>query len=238
MTGTRRSFGPFALGLTLALGVLAGPACKRDSEQAAGAEHRALRTDQELLVAPVLDAHPWVIALVTEISITRPEGADARLEGRLHHQGLRHPEPIIEGESREALERALAAYEGKFPRDPAIVPVWEADPFGPDERVRWRLYFADRGRGFVLDDQARATLQRHDHGPSVHLHLGQAQRERLHALTREIETHRLAVALDGEALMLPVVMEPIPSGEIQLLTRTSEDPEQTAPALLARLTGS
>jgi hypothetical protein len=37
--------------------------------------------------------------------------------------------------------------------------------------------------------------------------------------------------------MLPVVMEAILDGELQLLTRTREDPELTAPALLARLRG-
>jgi hypothetical protein len=208
--------------------------CKREDDEAAIERHAIAA---ELLVAPVVDADPWVIAFLTEISITRPPGADARLEGRSGPEGLRHPEPIIEGETREALERALAAYEAKRPRSPEILPVWEFEPFGPGERVVWRLHFADRSRGFVVDDQARAGIVRHDHGPSVHVWLGEAQRKIFQALTLELVGGRLAVAVDGELVMLPMVMEPIVDGQLQLLTRTREDPEVTAPALLDRLRG-
>lgn len=208
--------------------------CKRDDGKAAIERHAIAA---EVLVAPVVDHDPWVIALLTEISITRPPGADARLEGRNGPAGLRHGEPVIEGETREALERALAAYEAKRPRSPELVPVWEFEPFGPGERVAWRLHFVDRSRGFWLDEQAHAGIVRHDHGPSVHIWLGEAQRERLFALTQELVGGRLAITIDGELAMLPMVMEPIPSGEIQLLTRLREDPEVTAPALLDRLRG-
>jgi hypothetical protein len=209
--------------------------CKSEHDDQAAAERHAIAA--ELLVAPVIDDHPWVIALLTEISITRPPGADARLEGRNGPEGLRHPEPIIEGESREALEQALAAYEAKRPRSPELWPVWESEPFGPGERVKWRLHFVDRSRGFVVDDQARAGIVRHDHGPSVHVSLGEAQRKALYSLTLEHVGGRLAIAVDGEVVMLPIVMEPVVDGELQLLTRTREDPELTAPALLARLRG-
>jgi hypothetical protein len=209
--------------------------CRREHEEEAAQAREAIAV--EVLVAPVVDKHPWVIALLTEISITRPLGADARLEGRHGPEGLRHPEPIIEGETREALEKALAAYEAKHPRSPELWPVWEFEPFGPGERVAWRLYFVDRSRGFVLDDQARAGIVRHDHGPSVHVWLGEAQREALYALTLEIVGDRLAIALHDEVVMIPVVMEPIVDGQIQLLTRMREDPELIAPALLARLRG-
>jgi hypothetical protein len=222
------------LSLLLALsGVVSG--CRR--EHAEQAVHERVPITASLLVAPVVDDHPWVIALLTEISITRPPGADARLEGRNGPEGLRHPEPIIEGETREALEQALAAYEAKRPRSPELWPVWEFEPFGPGERVVWRLHFVDRSRGFLLDDQARASIVRHDHGPSVHVYLGEAQRKAFYALTLELVGGRLAIALDGEVVMLPLVMEPILDGDLQLLTRTRDDPELTAPALFERLRG-
>jgi hypothetical protein len=209
--------------------------CRRDTDDKAAHEREPITAP--LLVAPVVDDHPWVIALLTEISITRPPGADARLEGRNGPEGLRHPDPIIEGETREALERALSAYEAKHPRSPELWPVWEFQPFGPGERVAWRLHFVDRSRGFLVDDQARAGIVRHDHGPSVHVWLGETQRKAFYALTLELEGGRLAIALHDEAVMLPIVMSPIIDGEMQLLTRTREDPELTAPALLERLRG-
>lgn len=221
--------------LVLALTGSASGCRSEHGNQAASEQPQAIAV--ELLVAPVVDDHPWVIALLTEISITRPPGADARLEGRNGPEGLRHPEPIIEAESREALEQALAAYEAKHPRSPELWPVWEFEPFGPRERVTWRLHFVDRSRGFVADDQARARIVRHEHGPSVHVSLGEAQAKLFYGLTLEAVGGRLAIAVDGEVVMLPIVMEPIVDGELQLLTRTREDPEVTAPALLARLRG-
>jgi hypothetical protein len=228
----RRSWACTALVLALT-GWASG--CKGEHDEQAANERHAIAV--ELLVAPVVDDDPWVIALLTEISITRPPGADARLEGRNGPEGLRHPEPIIEGETREALEQALAAYEAKRPRSAELQPVWEFEPFGPGERVTWRLHFVDRSRGFVVDDQARASIVRHDHGPSVHVSLGEAQRKALYGLTLDLVGGRLAIAVDGDVVMLPIVMEPVVDGELQLLTRTREDPELTAPALLARLRG-
>lgn len=221
--------GALALACLLAL----APACKRDEQPDLAAAHEPIAA--ELLVAPVVDDHPWVIALLTEISITRPPGADARLEGRNGPEGLRHPEPVIEGETREALEQALATYEKKRPRPPELAPVFEPDPFGPGERVAYRLHFVDRSRGFTLDDQARAAIVRHDHGPSVHLYLGDAQRAALQQLTTAHVGGRLAVARGDEALMVPIVMEPLIDGEIQLLTRMREDPERVSTELLAQL---
>ena len=213
-------------------GVVSG--CKRGDDEAASERHAIAA---EVLVAPVLDRDPWVIAFLTEISIARPPGADARLEGRNGPAGLRQAEPIIEGETREALEGALGAYEKKRPRSPEIVPVWEFEPFGPGERVAWRLHFVDRSRGIVLDDQARAGIVRHDHGPSVHIWLGEEQRKLFQSLTQELVGGRLAVVVDGDLVMLPMLMEPIVDGQLQLLTRMREDPEVTAPALLERLRG-
>lgn len=231
------------LGLALA-GLALGPSgCKRGRDEGqAGAEAKPVRA--ELWIAPVADEHPWVIALVTRISIERPPGADARLEGLAGPAAMRSsdpvPDPIIEAEDREALAAFLADYEAAHPRPPELRPVWEADPFGPDAKVRARLFFIDRSRGFAVDDQARASLRRPDPeralGPSVRVELGPDQTRALAELSAEIVGHRLGFALGDEALMLPVVAEPIPDGDVQLLTRTSEDPNHTAPALLARLT--
>lgn len=211
-------------------------ACKSPAATDAAREPVPIRV--ELSVAPVVDHDPWVIAFLTEISITRPPGTDARLEGRTGPEGLRHPEPIIEvieTEGRDVLEAALATYERQHPRMPELEPVWQPDPFGPNERVRWRLYFVDTSKGFTLDDQARASLEPHDHGPSVHLQLGESQRQQFAELTRAQVGRRIAIVLADEVLMLPVIMAPVPDGNITLITNPSQDPKISAPALLERL---
>jgi hypothetical protein len=228
MRASRRNILAAVLGLSLAV-----PACKSDRGAAEAGERHPVRA--ELLVAPVVDDDPWVMAFLTEISITRPPGADARLEGRTGPQGLRHPEPIIEAESREALAKVLAEYEKKHPHSPELTPIWESAPFGPKERVQWRLYFVDRSHGFVVDEQARAGIVEHDHGPSVHVWLGDAQREAFAALTRAQVGRRIAIALDDEALMLPVVMDAVPDGNIQLIANPHEDPAVATNRLLERL---
>jgi hypothetical protein len=221
------------LALVFALALI-GWGCKREPEEPAA---ERLKIGAEVIVAPVVDKDPWVIAFLTEVSITRPPGADARLEGRNGPGGLRHPEPILEGDVT-ALEGALSQYQAKHPRSPELWDVWQYDPFGPGERVACRLYFIDRSRGILLDGEARASLVEHDHGPSVHLYLGEEQRKLFMELTTEMVGGRIAILVDRELVMLPVVMEPIVTGEIQLLTRTHKDPRETAPALLDRLHGS
>lgn len=220
-----------ALALALAPPTLS--ACKpADTAQANAAPIQA-----QLSVAPVADDHPWVIAFLTELSISRPLGVDARLEGRAGPGGLRHPEPIIESETREALAKALADYERQRPHPPELHPVWQPHPFGPHERVAWRLYFIDQSRAFTIDDQARAALEAHDHGPTVRVELGEQQRQQFTTLTTAQVGRRIAIVLEDELLMLPVVMEPISSGNITLITSPHEDPNISAPALLTRLTG-
>jgi hypothetical protein len=217
-----------ALALALALPTIS--ACKpADTEQRAPTPIQA-----EISIAPVVDDHPWVIAFLTEISIAPPPSVDARLEGRTGPQGLRHPEPIIESETREALAKVLANY--KRQRPPELHPVWQPDPFGPNERVTWRLYFIDTSKAITLDPQARASLDPHDHAPSVHLNLSEAQRQQFQTLTTTQVGRRIAIVVEDELLMLPVVMEPIPDGKITLITNPHQDPNITAPALFKRLT--
>jgi hypothetical protein len=223
--------------LTLGVALALAPsvlACKRGDE-VERSEPRPLQT--ELTIAPVVDDHPWVMALVTTISINPPDGVDARLEGRTGPQGLRHPEPIIEGTTREAIAAALAAHEAKFPRSPELTPVWEPTPFGPNNHVAWRLYFVDSSRGFVVDADARASIVAHDHGPSVHVQLGETQTARMRELSDAQVGRRLAFVIGDEIIMLPVVMDTIEGGDLQLLTNPREDPQVSAPRLLERLTG-
>ncbi len=226
--------------LVLALATLCLPslsACERKGE-ASESQAAAAPLQAELRVAPVADAHPWVMAFVTQTSITRPHGVDARLEGVTGPAGSRAPDPIIEAESREDLASWLETYAAQHPRPPELLPVYEADPFGPEHHVHARLYFVEHGRGFVVDSEARARLETHAHGPSVHVAVGPAQAQALEQLTSELIGHRLAVSSGDRALMLPVVMEALVGGDIQLLTQTSLDPQQTAPALLTQLTGA
>lgn len=218
--------------LTASLAPLSG--CERKSEQAAPAP---ASLSVELRIAPVADAHPWVMALVTQTSITRPHGVDARLEGLIGPGGTRSPDPIIEAESLEDLQTWLESYEAMRPRPPELLPVWELDPFGPDNRVHARLYFLATEQGFMVDAEARARVEPHDYGPRVHLQLGAAQAQQLEELSGELIGHRLGVVMGQEALMLPLVMDPLVGGEVQLLWQTSRDPERTAPELLAKLTG-
>ena len=222
----------FAALLSASLASFSG--CERKQEQVAPAP---AQLSVELRIAPVADAHPWVMALVTQTSITRPHGVDARLEGLVGAGGTRSPDPIIEAESLEDLQAWLEGYEAMRPRPPELLPVWELDPFGPDNRVHARLYFLAAERGFVVDAEARARVEAHDYGSRVHLQLGAAQAQQLEALSGELIGHRLGVVLGQEALMLPLVMDPLVGGDIQLLWRTSLDPERTAPELLAKLTG-
>ena len=222
---SRRAFS-IGLGLAPALG------CRREAE---GPESRPLSV--ELGVAPIVDAHPWVIAFVTEISIARPPGADARLEGRTGSGGLRHPEPIIEAETREVLEQRLASYAAERPRDPDIAPVWQPDPFGPEARVRWRLYFVDRRAGFIADAQARVSLARSDQGPRVRVTLGPEQAAHLADVSAATMDRRLAITAGDEVLALPVVAEPIEGGAFELMPSPHVDPERGAVRLLDRLTG-
>lgn len=218
----------------LALAALA--ACRRAAEDAPALAALAV----ELGIAPVVDDDPWVIAFLTELSIARPDGADARLEGRTGAGGLRRPEPIIEGETREALAGPLAAYERERPRDPSIAAVWQADPFGPEARVRWRLYFVDRRAGFVADAQARASLERGPAGPLVRVRLSEEQGARLAELSAARLERRIAITAGDEVLMLPVVAAPITGGELQLVAPRGpgpmQAPEAAAAALFERLT--
>lgn len=225
--------------MLLTLGVLTlAPmaACERKSEDES-AQRSPAALQVEVRVAPVADAHPWVMAFVTQTSITRPHGVDARLEGLTGPGGSRAPDPILEAEAREALASWLETYTDQHPLPPDLLPIYEDDPFGPEHHIHARLYFVAHARGFVLDSEARARLETHAHGPSVHLALGAAQTAALEQLSGELIGHRLALSVADRALMLPLVMDPLVDGDIQLLTQTSLDPKQTAPALLTQLTG-
>ncbi len=216
--------------LLLAVALAAAPTigCKRD-------EPPGVAVAAELRVAPVVADHPWVIAFLTEVSITRPPGADARLEGRTEPDGRYLPEPVFEAETREALAGFLRDYEKNHPRPPELTPVWEPIAAGPGGLSSWRLHFVDERAGFRLDGEASARLDSSAAGSVVRLRLGPAQREQFAALTRAHLGQRVAIMIGDEVINLPVVRSEISGGELQLLPSPGVEPGAAAPALLERL---
>ncbi len=208
----------FALALALAW----VPACKPE-------EPPGIAIAAKVEIAPVAGAHPWVIACLTEASIQRPPGVDARLEGLTGAGGERRPDPVFEGETREALAEFLRAYEQDHPRPPELAPVWE--PIQAADGQRWQLHFVDRSAGLTLDGEARAWLEPGSSKPPLRLRLGPAQREQLATLTRARLGERLAVTIDDEVVLLPIVHSEISGGELEVRTGPDDDPQ----ALLARL---
>ena len=55
----------------------------RTPDLAAASASSPVPVTAALYVAPVAASHPWVMAMVTQTSITRPHGVDVRLEGTL-----------------------------------------------------------------------------------------------------------------------------------------------------------
>ena len=221
------------------LAVLSGalwsaPGCR--SQDSAADQRQAITA--RVRVAPIADDHPWVMAFLTNVSMTQPPGLDARLDGRTGPQGLRHPEPIIEGESRAALTSELEAYSKVHPRPPNLAPVFGKGLDDHRTRELQRLYFIDMNEGFTVDAGATVGLEVHDHGPSAHLYLGKAQTGTFADLTSAHRGRRLAVVIDEDVVMLPMVMSTISDGELQLIGEGGRDPEKTAPALARRLAGT
>jgi hypothetical protein len=216
--------------LALALGgslIVTTSSCKRGPE--------ALEVVAAVRIAPVADAHPWVIAFLTELSLTRPAGVDARLEGITGGSGPGVPDPVFETQDREALAGILERYEQTHARPPELLPVWESVPASHDRPLAWRLHFIDQEAGFMLDGEASATLQHAS--PIVQVQLGAAQRQQLAVLTRGIVGHRMAVVIDDEVVMAPVVHGEIGGGVLQVRSNPgNRDPETAALALHARLT--
>src|SRR5690606_26841184 len=180
--------------------------------------------------------HPWVIAFLTELSIARPSGTDARLEGRTDPDGRRVMDPIFEAEDRAALTDFLHDYEQQHPRPPELVPVWEQHTVTAERRgPRWQLHFVDRQAGFQLDGGASALAVPDAEHPAVWLKFSPAQGEQFAALTRARVGRRLAFTIGDEVVNVPIVREPIPGGQAMLLGDASLGPERGAAALLERL---
>lgn len=226
----RRLF--LTLGL-LGLGLGPLPGCKSDDASAAAATSVAAH----VRIAPVADRHPWVIAFLTEVSITRPPGADAHLDGR-NEPGLRVGEPVFEAETQAALADFLASYERTHARPPELAPVWEQvapGSAGAGASKPWQLHFIDTQAGFELDSEATASIVEGAMGPVVRLQLGAAQRERLASLSEASLGHRVAVVIADDVVMVPIVRDVISGGVVELWTGPGVDPEVAAPALLERL---
>lgn len=222
-----RAFSILVLAVALALGPTLG--CKRD-------EPPAVAVAARLWVAPVADEHPWVIAFLTELSITRPPGVDARLEGRTEPDGRYVPDPVFETTDTKLLAEQLQKYEQLHPRPPELEPIWEYLSSGPEGRPVWRLHFIDKQAGFVLDGGASASLDPSHDVPLVKLKFSPAQGERFAALTRAYVGRRIAFTFDDELVNVPIVREEIPGGEVMLRPDSSGvDPELAAQSLLERL---
>jgi hypothetical protein len=244
MTGRARRRGARLRVLGLAVALVA---CQREGADAGSQESAVVEVRAAVTIAPVVDDHPWVIALLTALSLERPAGVEARLEGRTEAGGRRIAEPVLVAERREALAAALAAYEDEHPRPPELRPVWEritTTLAGDQPTDVWQLYFiqigpehgADAG-SFELDGGARARLVPHPLGSVVELELSADQRERFAKLSRAEVGHRVAIVIDDEAVSVPVVREPITGGRVQIWPGAGEDPEAASQALLDRLRG-
>jgi hypothetical protein len=225
----------WVLGLALAL-----LGCQRE-QPADGAEVAAVvEVRAAVTFAPIADDHPWVIALLTALSLERPAGVEARLDGRTEAGGRRIAEPVLFAERREALAEALAGYEREHPRSPELRPVWERTHAraGEESSAGWRLHFIVIGAGsFELDRAARAQIVEHSLGPVVEIELSPDGRQRFAALTQAQLGHRAAIVIDDEAVAVPVVREPILGGRVQVWPGAGEDPEAATQALLSRLGG-
>jgi preprotein translocase subunit SecD len=220
-------FPPRPLLLAVALALAPTIACKRSTSE-------AVAVAAKLRIAPVAEDHPWVIAFLTEVSIKRPAGADARLEGRAELDGRYVMDPVITAEDQAALLDFLRSYEQSHPRPPELAPVWERHPTYEAPPV-WQLHFIDTQAGFELDGGASATLFRGSEVPAIRLKLSPAQRELFAALTRAQLRRRVAFVIGDEVVNVPIVWEEIPGGEVMLMPEPNRDPEQAAAALLARL---
>jgi hypothetical protein len=214
--------------LALALAVGSASGCKRD-------EPASVTVAASLRVAPIAEDHPWVIAFLTEVSITRPPGADARLEGRTQPDGRYVMDPVITTDDKTTLADFLRAYEQQHARPPELAPVWELHEIAPNHPPLWQLHFIDEHAGFVVDGGASATLRRSGEVPMVRLKLSPAQGEQFAALTRAQLRRRVAFVIGDEVVSAPVVWEAIPDGEVMLVSHSNHGPEHAAAALLDRL---
>lgn len=233
-----------ALALVLAALMLAAPACKRDPD-AELRERQAL--SRELSMMPVADTHPWVMAMLTAQAADPPTGVEVELGSRATLAGRRGADPIFRAageDGRATLAAALRAYEAEHPRPPKLRPIYEPQPAAGERGASWRLYFVDTSEeagGFVLDERARVRLDEDMGLDYVAIELGEAQREALLALSEGQLGDRVALLVDGdEAVMVPMVAEPIPDGKIVVTPAASEPKARSAAAreLLRRLTGT
>ena len=229
-----------SLAWTLALSLLAPVAsgsvggCKAAREAAQG-ERAPLRA--RVRVAPVVARDPWVMAFTTHISIEQPEGLDARIEPRKGPAGRVQPEPVIEGE-RGALADALAAYSEVHTRPPRLVPVYARGWNESGRKLLDRLYFIDAETAIELDAEATAGLREHPEGPLVHIYLGEGQVPRLAEMTEARVGEQIAIVVDEDVVMVPLVMEAIRGGELWVISNRGEDRERESQALFERLTGT
>ena len=219
--------------LTVAALAVAATGCERKTD------FEGERIAVPLALAPVADAHPWVMALLTDLGQTRPPGVDARLDERLGLEGQAVADPQMSAATREPLAVALDDYSARHERPTTLRPVWAIQHAADPAERRVRLFFIDSSEGLIFGKETRCALREAPSGePQVVVILAGSQRRKLAKLTERFTGARMALILGDEALMTPIVREPLSGGELYVSGNPYQDPNKVAQALHARITGA
>lgn len=138
-------------------------------------------------------------------------------------------EHFVTGPSRQALEDMLAA--------PALAPPAGHAYALERARERWQVHLLAADRGFELRHVAgvKVTLEPEGEGePRVRLRLDAAGGRAFHALTEAQLGRRIAVVMDGEVLMAPIVLEPISGATFDISLGATHGPQEAAAEALLR----
>jgi hypothetical protein len=208
------------VGLALVVGCTGGGIDRSD----------AVPLREALEVRPVADGDRYVDAIAQATRGEPPPG----FEVSDHPLGSRTLPPVTSVQVRASTKQALVELVGRFPPAPrGLVPVYEREA---DDR--WALVVVRRDDGF---EPSPATLVKLVWSPEpgvadpdgVFLLLDPDDGRTFERLTIDNQGRRLAVVSGDEALMTPVVAEPIGGGQL-MITAGQDVP---AAVLYERLTG-
>ncbi|EDM80136.1 hypothetical protein PPSIR1_35837 [Plesiocystis pacifica SIR-1] len=194
----------------LTLGTLACQQSQPDAE----ANAREQPLGRALVVAPLADAHPWSMALLTAAA-HRDDPDDSELEASLGRRtgaaGRPAPDPILRAPERATLEALLASHEAAHARPEGLRPVYL------DEGESWRLLFVEDADAVeVGPGQGLLRLVDTPAGLRLRLRLAKEPGAALRALTEARVGDRVALVDGDVVLMLPTIHEAITSGELEL----------------------
>lgn len=227
--------------LVIALLVLVGCTARGSNREG------AVAVTAYLALRPAADGEPWVRDIVDAIANEQADQAELTAEGKRATPTVPHitvtPNPIysdhlppipavtIRAADREALEqahaRALARARAGSNDAGDVVAIFAKDGGG------WQLHFVHVLQGFELAPGAMAKIREPDAQESnrgITIFLADEDAPRFEQLTRDHLEHRVALVSGSEALMIPVVRDVIPGGE--LFITPGDEP---ADELLARL---